>query len=150
ALEDDGGGAVGVVHDPVRGETFTAARGLGSRLNGEPIQVNEPERLGSSLIATGFGYDSERRKAQAEKLVGVLPHVRDIRRAGAAALDLCWVAEGRLDGYYERGLKPWDWAAGRLLIEEAGGRVAWLDGEPRGLVAAATPELLDELLPLAG
>ncbi len=148
ALEDSDGGVAGVVHDPVRGETFAAARGLGSRLNGEPIEVNEPERLASSLIATGFGYESERRRAQAEKLVGVLPNVRDVRRAGAAALDLCWVAAGRLDGYYERGLKPWDWAAGCVIVTEAGGVLRELDGEPRGLVAAS-PAIVDELLALA-
>lgn len=73
ALEDEVGGAAGVVHDPVRGETFTAARGLGARLNGEPIRVSEPEKLGSALVATGFGYDAERRRTQAELLVAVLP-----------------------------------------------------------------------------
>jgi myo-inositol-1(or 4)-monophosphatase len=77
----------------------------------------------------------------------VLPRVRDIRRAGAAALDLSWVAAGRLDGYWERGLSPWDWAAGRLLVEEAGGAVAELPGEPYGL-AAACPALLPELIEL--
>ena len=121
ALEDADGGAVGAVHDPVRDELFTAARGEGARLNGEPIRVTEPDGLGAALVATGFGYDAERRRTQAERLVAVLPHVRDIRRAGAAALDLCWVAAGRLDGYYERGLQPWDWAAGSILVTEAGG-----------------------------
>jgi myo-inositol-1(or 4)-monophosphatase len=147
ALEDGAGGLAGVVHDPVRGETFAASRGLGSRLNGEPIRVNETERLGSALIATGFGYDSERRRAQAERLVGVIPNVRDLRRAGAAALDLCWVAAGRLDGYYERGLKPWDWAAGRLIVAEAGGALRDLEGDPVGLVAAS-PAIADELFEL--
>lgn len=147
ALEDGHGAAVGVVHDPVRAETFAAARGLGARLNGEPIEVNTPPRLASALIATGFGYDAERRRAQAERLVGVLPHVRDVRRAGAAALDLCWVAAGRLDGYYERGLKPWDWAAGRLIAQEAGGALRELEGEPTGLVAAPRA-IVDELFQL--
>ena len=144
ALEDDGGGAVGVVHDPVRAETFAAARGLGARLDGEPIEVGSPERLGSALIATGFGYEPDRRRAQAEVLVHVLPSVRDIRRAGAAALDLAWLAAGRLDGYYERGLNPWDWAAGRLIVTEAGGAVRELQGDPVGLVAAP-PDLVEEL-----
>jgi myo-inositol-1(or 4)-monophosphatase len=99
------------------------------------------------LIATGFGYEAERRREQAAALTRILPAVRDIRRAGAAAVDLAWVAAGRLDGYYERGLKPWDWAAGRLLVTEAGGAVAELPGEPLGLAAAA-PELLPDLLAL--
>jgi myo-inositol-1(or 4)-monophosphatase len=149
ALEDSGGALVGVGCDPVRDETFAAARGLGSRLNDEPIEVNEPERLGSALIATGFGYDAERRRVQAQKLVEVLPGVRDVRRAGAASLDLGWVAAGRLDGYYVRGLKPWDWAAGRLVLAEAGGAVRELEDEPTGLVGAA-PAILDELFELVG
>ncbi len=145
ALEDGEGGAVGVVHDPVRDETFSAARGLGARLGDEQIEVNAPGGLDSALIATGFGYESEQRREQAELLVGVLPHVRDIRRAGAASLDLCWVAAGRLDGYYERGLKPWDWAAGSVVVTEAGGALRELVGEPRGLLAAS-PAIADELL----
>ncbi len=147
ALEDGEGGAVGVVHDPVRDETFSAVRGLGARLGNEPIEVSGPAALDSSLIATGFGYESGQRREQAELLVGVLPHVRDIRRAGAASLDLCWVGCGRLDGYYERGLKPWDWAAGCVIVTEAGGALRELDGEPHGLVAAS-PAIADELLAL--
>ena len=147
ALEDGEGGAIGVVRDPVRGESFAAARGLGARLDGEPIEVSGAETLDSALVATGFGYDADRRRAQAELLVEVLPRVRDIRRAGAAALDLAWLAAGRLDGYYERGLKPWDWAAGRLIVAEAGGALRELQGEPPGL-AAASPALLDDLLAL--
>jgi myo-inositol-1(or 4)-monophosphatase len=111
--------------------------------------VREGANLGAALIATGFGYEEERRRQQAAALGRILPAVRDIRRAGAAAIDLAWVAAGRLDGYYERGLKPWDWAAGRLLVSEAGGAVAELPGEPLGLAAAA-PELLPELLELLG
>jgi myo-inositol-1(or 4)-monophosphatase len=99
------------------------------------------------LIATGFGYEAGRRAQQAGALARILPAVRDIRRAGAAAVDLAWVAAGRLDGYYERGLKPWDWAAGRLLVTEAGGEVAELPGEPLGLAAGA-PELVPDLLAL--
>ncbi len=147
ALEDDDAGAVGVVHDPLRGEMFAAGRGLGARLDGVPIEVGEADGLGSALIATGFSYDPDQRRAQSELLVRVLPRVRDIRRAGAAALDLAWLAAGRVDGYYERGLKPWDWAAGRLLVAAAGGAGRELDGEPAGLVAAS-PSLVDELLSL--
>jgi fructose-1,6-bisphosphatase/inositol monophosphatase family enzyme len=147
ALEDGEGGAVGVVYAPAQGETFSAIRGMGARLNGQPIHVRDDARMGSALIATGFGYEAERRRAQAERLVGVLPHVRDIRRAGAAALDLCWVAAGRLDGYYERGLKPWDWAAGRVVVSEAGGVLRELPGDPVGLLAASRA-VVDELFEL--
>jgi myo-inositol-1(or 4)-monophosphatase len=147
ALEDDQGGAVAVVHDPLRDETFTAERGGGARLNGHELRVSGEERPERALIATGFSYSPELRAAQAQTLQRVLPGFRDIRRAGAAALDLASLAAGRVDGYYERGLKPWDWAAGRLLVSEAGGAVAELPGEPLGL-AAASPGLLPRLLEL--
>ena len=147
ALEDGDGTLLGVVHDPERGETFRAARGGGAQLNGHELHVRHCERLETALVATGFAYRRERRVAQAELVPKLLPRVRDIRRAGAAALDLAWLAAGRLDGYYERGLNPWDWAAGRLLVEEAGGAVAELPGEPAGLVAASPP-LLEGLLEL--
>lgn len=148
-LEDGDGGAVGVVLDPLRDELFTAVRGEGARLNGEPIEVSGRERLDTALIATGFGYDADRRALQASVLARVLPSVRDIRRAGAAALDLCMVAAGRLDGYYERGLQPWDWAAGSVIVKEAGGTVIELDGDPAGLVAAS-PAIAEGLVELAG
>jgi myo-inositol-1(or 4)-monophosphatase len=144
ALEDSEGGLAGVVYDPPREETFRAARGEGAELNGAPIRVRDHDDLSTALVATGFGYDSERRATQAEVLRRVLPRIRDIRRAGAAALDLAWLAAGRLDGYYERGLNPWDWAAGSLLVIEAGGRVEPLPGEPFGLVAAG-PRLVEPL-----
>jgi myo-inositol-1(or 4)-monophosphatase len=137
ALEDARGPAVGVVHDPLRDETFAGVRGGGATLGGDPLAVRGGDRLEVALIATGFGYEPARRERQAEVVSKVLPSVRDIRRSGAAALDLAWVAAGRLDGYYERGLNRWDWAAGRLLVEEAGGAVAELDGDPPGLVAAS-------------
>ena len=124
ALEDGGAAArVGVVHDPLRDETFTAVRGAGARLNGEPIEVSGADRLDTALVATGFGYDADRRAAPGGGARRrCCPAVRDIRRAGAAALDLCMVAAGRLDGYYERGLQPWDWAAGRLIVPRGGRR----------------------------
>jgi myo-inositol-1(or 4)-monophosphatase len=147
ALEDADGGLAGVVHDPLRDETFIASRGGGAFLNGARLQVNSKESLELALVATGFGYQAEVRAAQSELLTRVLPRVRDIRRAGAAALDLAWVAAGRLDAYYERGLKQWDWAAARLLITEAGGALAELEGEPHGL-AASNPVLLPKLLEL--
>lgn len=144
ALEDGDGTAVGVVHDPLRDETFTAVRGAGARLDGEPIAVSDADRLDTALIGTGFGYDADRRAMQAEVVARVLPRVRDIRRAGAAALDLCMVACGRLDGYYERGLNAWDWSAGSLIASEAGASVRPLPGEPFGLLAAS-PAIADEL-----
>jgi myo-inositol-1(or 4)-monophosphatase len=147
ALEDEGGGAVAVVHDPLRDETFSAERGGGSSLNGDAIRVSGAERPERALIATGFSYSPAVRSAQAEVVGRVLRRFRDIRRAGAAALDLAYLAAGRVDGYYERGLKPWDWAAGRLLVAEAGGAVAELDGEPAGL-AAASAGLLPQLVEL--
>src|SRR5262249_30069285 len=128
ALEDGGESAVGVVHDPLRDEMFTAERGAGARLNGEPIHVSGEERPERALIATGFSYDSEERARQAEIVSRVLPAFRDIRRAGAAALDLSYLACGRVDGYFERGLKHWDWAAARLIVTEAGGAVEELPG----------------------
>ena len=103
------------------------------------------DRLETALVATGFGYEADRRALQAEVLVRALPRVRDIRRAGAAALDLCSVACGRVDGYYERGLKPWDWAAGRIVASEAGAAVRELSDEPSGLVVAS-PGIADELV----
>lgn len=147
ALEDASGALVGVVFDPVAGEMFTAERGRGSRLGGEPLRVRDGAQLSRSLIATGFGYDPDWRAEQARAAAYLLPRVRDVRRAGAAALDLAWLAAGRLDGYWERGLKAWDWAAGRLLVTEAGGAVAELEGERHGLVAAG-PSLLPELVEL--
>jgi myo-inositol-1(or 4)-monophosphatase len=100
------------------------------------------------MVGTGFSYEAPRRAEQAKLLVELLPRIRDVRRAGAAALDLAYVAAGRFDAFYERGLKPWDEAAGILLVREAGGVLAEMDGEPRGLVAAATSTLLEELRPL--
>jgi myo-inositol-1(or 4)-monophosphatase len=147
ALEDDEGGLAGVVHDPVGGETFRAARGAGATLNGEPIRVRDHDDLATALVATGFGYDPDVRAGQADVMRRLIPYVRDIRRAGAAALDLCYVACGRLDGYYERGINHWDWAAGALVVREAGGAVVELEGGRFGL-AAAGPRLVQPLADL--
>jgi myo-inositol-1(or 4)-monophosphatase len=149
AVEDETGSLAGVVLDPVRDELFAAERGAGATLDGAPIRVRQGTPLERSLVATGFSYDASRRTEQARVLQRVIPHVRDIRRGGAAAQDLAWVAAGRLDGYFERGLQPWDWAAGRLLITEAGGAVAELEGEPPGLVAGAG-DIVAGLLSLLG
>lgn len=151
AAECDGAVAVGVVVDPSRAEIWSAVRGEGAECDGRPLRLPSPPRPGSSLetalIATGFSYLPERRAQQAAVLNGVLPNVRDIRRFGAAALDLCWVAGGRFDGYYEWGLNEWDVAAGRLIAEEAGAAATTLTdaGVATGTLLVAPPELLDPL-----
>jgi myo-inositol-1(or 4)-monophosphatase len=155
AAEVEGVPAVGVVFDVVRDELFSAVAGRGAARNGQPIRASDATHLAAALVGTGFSYEPERRRRQAEALVAVLPAVRDIRRQGAAALDLCSVACGRLDGYYERGLAPWDLAAGGLIAQEAGAVVAGWDGGPAraGSVVCATPGIaaaLHDLLLQAG
>jgi myo-inositol-1(or 4)-monophosphatase len=142
AAADDRGAVAGVVHDPSRGETFTAVRGGGARMGGRVLAVTPGRPLGEALVGTGFSYRSAERAVQAGRLTRVLPAVRDVRRLGSAALDLCWVAAGRLDGYYETGLNPWDRAAGELVAREAGARVREL--APGGLIVAG-PDLIDPL-----
>lgn len=150
ALEDDDGLAVGVVFNPVDSECFSAARGEGALMNGREIRVTGCPALDRAMVATGFSYEADRRREQAELLVRLLPRIRDVRRAGAAALDLAYVAAGRVDAFYERGLKRWDEAAGRLLVKEAGGVVEDLVGNPRGVLAAGTPTLLEKLRAAVG
>jgi myo-inositol-1(or 4)-monophosphatase len=146
-VEDADGTVVGVVFDAAKDELWKAVRGAGSTLNGERLQCSSATSLAQSLVATGFGYDERRRAAQARILPTLLPAVRDIRRLGAGALDLCGVAAGRVDAYYEQGLSPWDLSAGRLIATEAGARVAGLRGRPAShdLVLAATPGVFDAL-----
>jgi myo-inositol-1(or 4)-monophosphatase len=153
----DGDGApgeviAGVVLDAVHGELYTAARGHGARCNGEPIACSDQTDVADALLATGFGYDPARRRAQAQLLVELLPRVRDIRRMGSAAMDLCHVARGRVDAYFERGLSWWDLAAGALIAREAGAVVSALDGGPvvPGSVFAATPGIAAPLRALLG
>ncbi len=124
--------------------------GEGAWLDGRRLQLAEPPALEMALIATGFGYDARRRTRQAEILQVVLPLVRDVRRAGAASLDLCAVACGRVDGYYEQGLQPWDLAAGGLVAREAGAVVTGLRGAEAGaaMVVAGRPPLVAALLGL--
>jgi myo-inositol-1(or 4)-monophosphatase len=151
AAELDGRRVAGAVRDPTHDQTFEAAAGHGARCNGKPLQLGEAAPLGRVLMATGFGYDPDRRRAQAEVLVGVLPRIRDIRRMGSAAVDLCSVALGRVDVFYERGLAPWDLAAGALIASEAGAKVADLGGGPvvaGGHVLAAHPDRWDEIAEL--
>ncbi|MCA1832829.1 MAG: inositol monophosphatase family protein [Actinomycetota bacterium] len=151
ACEDASGTLAGVVRDSVRDETFSASRGSGAYLNGERVHVGDAARLSDALISTGFSYLAAERAAQGDVVARVLPAVRDIRRAGAAALDLAWTACGRLDGYYESAMQPWDLAAGALLVVEAGGVVSRLPGvgPSGGGVVAAPPQLHDALRALA-
>lgn len=148
--EDDVGALVGVVHDPNCGETFAARRGGGARLNGEPIRVRDVDQLDRALVATGFSYGAEVRSTQGRWAAELLGHARDIRRVGAAALDLAWTAAGRFDGFYEIGLHPWDFAAGMLLVEEAGGAASLrtvVAGDVRSrCVFAGVPAIHDALL----
>jgi myo-inositol-1(or 4)-monophosphatase len=150
AARVDGEVVAGVVTNPVSGETWTAVRGEGAWLDGRPVRVNDPPELAMALVATGFGYSAARRSRQAEVLGQVLPKVRDVRRAGAASLDLCALATGRVDAYYEQGLKPWDLAAGGLVAREAGAVVGGLRGADAGesLVVAAPPGLFETLTEL--
>lgn len=137
----------GVVVNPVTGELFEASAGGGARLTGRELVVNAAVPLGSALVGTGFGYTAERRREQADVLVELLPKVRDIRRIGSAALDLCALAAGRLDAFYERGLNAWDHAAGALIAREAGALVGGPGGGPENseLLVAAAPGLYEEL-----
>jgi myo-inositol-1(or 4)-monophosphatase len=123
----------GVVHDVLRDETFSAARGGGARLNETAISVNDPVDPESALVATGFAYSDASRTRQASMVAGLLPRIRDIRSTGSCALDMCWTAAGRNDGFYEDELARWDWSAGSLIVREAGGTVSPLR---RGLIAA--------------
>jgi myo-inositol-1(or 4)-monophosphatase len=134
---------VGVVHNPMSGETFTAMLGGGAYLAGRRLTGSRCDDVAEALVGTGFGYRAEDRAIQAAQVARLLPTIRDIRRLGSAALDLCFVAAGRLDAYVERGLKPWDLAAGRLIVLESGGRVEGLDGQPASedLVVAASDGL---------
>jgi myo-inositol-1(or 4)-monophosphatase len=155
AAEHDAEVVAGVVLDVVRDELFAATRGGGATRDGTPIRASAASVLATALIATGFSYDAERRARQAAVLVAVLPRVRDIRRFGAAAVDLCSVACGRVDGYYERGLAPWDLAAGGLIATEAGAHVTDFAGgtATAGAVIATAPGIATafrELLATAG
>jgi myo-inositol-1(or 4)-monophosphatase len=142
----------GVVHMPERGEVFTAVKGGGCWLRAAgrpavPMRCNRGVPLARALVATGFGYAAARRHVQGEVVAALLPLVRDIRRSGSAAVDLCSVAAGRVDAYYERGVNYWDIAAGGLIAREAGARMGGLHGDPAGpeLTVAAGPGLFDEL-----
>lgn len=150
ACEDADGALVGVVLDVARGECFAATRSGGASLDAHPINGPTREDLSTAMVATGFGYDAEVRARQASVVARVLPRVRDIRRLGAAALDLAWAACGRFDAYYERGIHRWDVAAGALIAARAGLEVRELparDLDAAGLVVAPSG-LIDELTAL--
>jgi myo-inositol-1(or 4)-monophosphatase len=128
-LEADGVLEYGVIYDPLRDELFEARRGGGASLNGRPIRVSATAQLTRALIATGFPYDIRARVPETLARLGrLLGIVQGVRRGGSAALDLCYVACGRLDGFYEENLKPWDTAAGLIIVIEAGGKITTFDG----------------------
>ncbi len=150
ALEVDGRLEVGAVYDPTRDELYTAERGRGAYLNGASIHVSSADVLLDSLLVTGFPYAVQEKL---EELVGLfaafLSRARAVRRLGSAALDICYVAAGRMDGFWEQGLNAWDIAAGVLLVQEAGGVVSGLDGGPfvlrSGNIIATNGRIHDEL-----
>jgi myo-inositol-1(or 4)-monophosphatase len=150
ALEIDGRAQVGAVYDPTRKELFTAERGKGAWLNGRPIRVSAAADLVDAMLVTGFPYDVHGR---VEEIVGLfgrfVGQARAVRRLGSAAIDLCYVASGRMDGFWESDLKAWDIAAGALIVAEAGGKVTGLDGElftSRGGQVLATNGRLHEAM----
>ncbi len=143
-------GIAGCVVNPVSGEIFTGLAGSGAWLGESPLRVADPVDLSQALVNTGFAYDSGVRATQGEVVARLLPKVRDIRRLGTASLDLCFVAAGRANAYFERTLSPWDHAAGAIIAREAGAVVKGLgDAAPsRELILAAHPVLAAELEPL--
>jgi myo-inositol-1(or 4)-monophosphatase len=145
--EVDGAPAVGAVVVPSHGDTFSAATGLGATCNGRPVRLApRPPPIAEALVGTGFAYDPRVRAQQAAFLVDLLPRVRDVRRVGAAAADLCALADGRLDAYFESGLAPWDRCAGGVIAREAGAVVEEIEDHPLpGLLTVAThPGIRDE------
>jgi myo-inositol-1(or 4)-monophosphatase len=155
ALEKVGEVVVGVVHDPIGEETFVAERGQGARLNDQGISVSNTAELVRALVVTGFPYDRDEVPAAVDLFGRFSVRAQGMRRLGSAALDLCYVAAGRLDAYYERGIHAWDVAAASLILEEAGGRVTDYKGRPfemeggelvasNGLLHPALVELTDE------
>jgi myo-inositol-1(or 4)-monophosphatase len=143
AAVDDHGPVAGAVSVPTVGELFSGARGQGAHLNGRVIHCSPKADLATALVGTGFSYQPVLRVEQGLVMAALLPHVRDIRRSGAASVDLCSVAAGRLDAYYEEGLAPWDLAAGEVIAREAGAMLSDTAGGPvrPGSVVACPPAL---------
>lgn len=135
ALEHEGEIVIGVTYDPTRAELFAAEKGQGASLDNKPIRVSAETKLAESLIVTGFPYDFKQKENFERNLTNFLMKSRGVRRDGSAAIDMAYVACGRFDGFWEEGLNPWDVAAGKLLIEEAGGQVTYYDGSPFGIYA---------------
>ena len=149
-VSDASGPLAGAVYVPALSEMFTGARGLGAFLNGSPIKVRDNHLLTDALVCTGFSYSPEQRLRQAQRVANMVHKVRDIRRFGAAAIDLCFVACGRLDAYFEENLHPWDLVAGGIIATEAGAVITNFSGhqmEPRE-VLASTPGVHEELVQL--
>jgi len=151
ALEVDGVAEVAAVFDPTRRELFTAERGGGARLNGRPLAVSTAARLVDAVVVTGFPYDVHERVDEIVGLFGAfVGRARAVRRLGSAAIDLCYVAAGRMDGFWESDLKPWDIAGGALIVAEAGGRVTNTDGSAfssrHGNVLATNGPLHEDML----
>jgi myo-inositol-1(or 4)-monophosphatase len=142
AAKDEHGVIAGIVHAPSIFSTWTAIRGGGSRFNGSPIFVNDPVELDRALIGTGFAYDVQKRFEQGRIVAALLPQIRDLRRMGSAAVDICNVAMGRFDGYYESGLFEWDRAAASLIATEAGGLFSTNEA---GVALCAGPYLFPRL-----
>jgi myo-inositol-1(or 4)-monophosphatase len=148
AIDEGTDTIVGVIHDPNRKETFSAAKGNGAYMNGSAIRVSEETDLSKALIGTGFSYEADAREVQAQLAGRIVPAARDIRRAGSAAIDLSSLACGRLDGFYEAPMERWDKAAGVLIAREAGATVTELPPPKEGLppgVIGANPTLHQEL-----
>jgi myo-inositol-1(or 4)-monophosphatase len=149
AAQVDGESVAGAIVEPVSGRRWTAARGRGAWLDGRPLRASRSSRLELALVATGFAYRAERRLRQAAGVASLIGRLRDIRRGGSAALDLCAVAAGWVDAYFEHGLSRWDWAAGALIAGEAGAVVRLPgttgDGFGEDLLLAAAPGIADEL-----
>jgi myo-inositol-1(or 4)-monophosphatase len=145
AARDSEGSLVGVVYAPTINSLWHAVRGAGAFHNGEKIRSTTQVSLDRALLGTGFAYDVADRTEQIAMVASLLPRTRDIRRMGSAAVDLCHVGMGALDGYFERGLKEWDWAAGALVATEAGAHVAHLGDGARKLTVAAGPGLFEVL-----
>lgn len=145
AARIDGDVVAGSIVDVLRGDVFTGVIGEGSTINGEPIEVAPPAPFSQSLVGTGFAYEAKVRAEQAAIVSRLLPEARDIRCMGSAALNLCWVACGRLDGYYERGTKLYDYAAAALIASEAGARVELPGPATADSVIGARPQIFESL-----
>ena len=146
AVELRGRTVVGVVHDPTARTTYEAVSGKGAQRDGQTITTSACEDLSNAIIGTGFSYHAAQRARQGRRLATLLQHIADVRRGGSAALELCHVADGSLDGFYEDDLEKWDWAAGALIVQESGGRVTRIRDYASSGVAAAPCQLLPTIV----